>query len=100
MFRKVRSEKGPREIEKNEMEIMLTLYIEILVSRRIESCQELKFTRRSYRGAIERYPHQCDLNGSRSYRASIEHTKTSSMDRKVVEKLLRLILENLDGSKL
>ena len=32
VFGKVRSQKGSREIEKNEMEIALTLYIEILVS--------------------------------------------------------------------
>ena len=38
MFGKVRSHKGPREIEKNEMEIALTLYIEILVYRWIERC--------------------------------------------------------------
>ena len=31
-FGKVRRQKGSREIEKNEMEIVLTLYIEIPVS--------------------------------------------------------------------
>ena len=51
-------------------------------------------------GAIERCPQQSDLDGSRSYRESIEHTETSSMDREAVEQLSRLILKNLDGSKL
>ena len=41
-FGKVRGQKGLGEIEKNEMEIALTLYIEILVSRWIKGCQELK----------------------------------------------------------
>ena len=40
---------------------------------------------RSYRGANERCPQQGYLNGSRSYRASIEHTETSLMDRVVVK---------------
>ena len=38
VFGKVRSQKGSREIEKNEMEITLTLYIEILNSQWIERC--------------------------------------------------------------
>ena len=46
MFGKVRSHKGLREIETNEMEIVLTLYIEIPVSRWIKRCWELL---RSYR---------------------------------------------------
>ena len=67
----------------------------------------------SYQEAIKRCPQQSDLDGSRNYRASVEHTETSSMDResikytetslmdqKVVEKLLSLILKNLDGLKL
>ena len=41
MFRKMRSHKGSREIEKNEMEIALTLYIEIPVYQWIERCREL-----------------------------------------------------------
>ena len=40
------------------------------------------------------------IDGSRSYRASIEYTETSSMDQEVVEKLLRLNLKNLNGSRL
>ena len=51
MFGKVRRPKGSREIEKNEMEIALTLYLEIPVSRWIKSCRELlriKMARRSY----------------------------------------------------
>ena len=36
MFRKVRSQKESREIEKNELEIALKLYIEIHNSRQIE----------------------------------------------------------------
>ena len=31
---------------------------------------------------------------------AIEHTKTSSMDREAVEKQSRLILKNLNGSKM
>ena len=38
MFGKVRSHIGLREIETNEMEIVLTLYIEIPVSRWIKRC--------------------------------------------------------------
>ena len=49
--------------------------------------------------AIERCPQQSDLDGLKSYREFIEHTETSSMDQKVVEQLLRLILKKLDGSK-
>ena len=92
-----------REIRENEKRIALTLFIEISVSRWIERCRELlrfKMARRSYRGAIERCPQQCDLDGSRSYRESIEHTGTSSMDRESIEKLSSQILKNLDGSKL
>ena len=43
---------------------------------------------------------QSDLNGLRSYRESIEHTETSSMDWEAIKQLSRLILKNLDGSKL
>ena len=62
-------------------------------SKGVESCRELKFARRSYWGAIERCPQQSDLDGSKSYRASIEHTETSLMDREAVEKLSRQILK-------
>ena len=41
VFGKVRSQKGLREIKKNEMEIVLTLYIENPVSRWIKMCQDL-----------------------------------------------------------
>ena len=37
-------------------------------------------------GAIERYLQQSDRDGLRSYRVSIEHTETSSMDREAIEK--------------
>ena len=40
-FRKVRRQKGSREIEKNEVEIALTLYIEIHNSRQIERYQKV-----------------------------------------------------------
>ena len=91
------------KLEKMRKRITLTLFIEISVSRWIERCRELlrfKMARRSYRGAIERCPQQCDLDGLRSYRESIEHTGTSSMDRESIEKLSSPILRNLDGSKL
>ena len=60
----------------------------------------IKIARNSYRGAIERCPQQKGLDGSRSYRAPIEHIEISSMDQVVVEKLSRLNLKNLDGSSL
>ena len=50
-FGKVRGQKGLGEIEKNETEIALTLYIEIPVSQWIERCRELsriKMARGSY----------------------------------------------------
>ena len=40
-FGKVRRQKGSKEIEKNEVEIALTLYIEIHNSRYIERCREV-----------------------------------------------------------
>ena len=49
---------------------------------------------------IKRCPQQNNLDRSRSYRASIEHTETSLMDQASIEQLSRLNLENLDGSKL
>ena len=103
MFRSERREFQSREIRENEKRIVLTLFIEISVSRWIERCRELsrfKMARRSYQAAIERCPQQCDLDGLRSYRESIEHTGTSSMDRESIDKLSSLILRNLDGSKL
>ena len=51
-------------------------------------------------GANKRCPKQKRLDGSRSYRASIEHTETSSMDQVAIEKLSRLNLNNLDGLNL
>ena len=66
----------------------------------VERCRALILDRWSYRGAIERCPQQSDLDGSRSYQASIEHTETFSIDRKAVEKLSRKILKNFNGSKL
>ena len=49
VFGKVRSQKESREIEKNEMEIVLELYIEIHDSRWIKRCRDLNFDRYSYR---------------------------------------------------
>ena len=69
-------------------------------SKGVERCQALILDRWSYRGAIERYPQQSDLDGSRSYQASIEHTETFLMDQEAVEKLSRQILKNFDGLKL
>ena len=45
MFGKVRKQKESREIEKNEREIALKLYIEIHNSRWIEKCRDLNFDR-------------------------------------------------------
>ena len=92
-----------REIGESEKKIALRLYIEIMSlvgSKGVERCQALILDRWSYRGAIERYPQQSDLDGSRSYQASIEHTKTFLMDRKAIKKLSRQILKNFNGSKL
>ena len=75
MFWKVRSQKGSREIKKNEVEIALTLYIEILFSRWIERHRELlriKIARNSYRVAIEELTRGV-------------HSKRGSMDREAIE---------------
>ena len=40
------------------------------------------------------------INGSRIYREAIGQAETFSMDQEFVEKLLRLILESFDGSKM
>ena len=85
MFGEMRSQNQSRKIEKNERQIALRLFIGSHNSRWIESCRDLNFDRWSCRGAIERCPQQSDLDGSRSYRASIEHTETSSMDREAIE---------------
>ena len=56
MFRSERREFQSREIRENEKRIVLTLFIEISVSRWIERCRELsrfKMARRSYQAAIE-----------------------------------------------
>ena len=70
-------------------ESLLTLYIEVPISRWIERCRELKKARKIYQGAIERCSQQKWLDGSRSYRESIEETETFSIDQKAVEKLSR-----------
>ena len=80
--------------------IALALYIDKYVAWWIGRYRELKMAKWSYRGAIERRPQQCDLDGLRSYQASIKHTETSSMNREAIKRLSRLILKNLDGSKL
>ena len=49
-------------------------------SKGVERCQTLILDRWSCRGAIERYPQQNDLDGLRSYQASIEHIETFLMD--------------------
>ena len=76
------------KLEKMRKRITLTLFIEISVSRWIERCQKLsriKIFIISYRGANERCQQQGYLDGSRSYQASIEHKKTSLMDRVAIE---------------
>ena len=92
VFGKVRSQKGLREIKKNEMEIVLTLYIENPVSRWIKRCWELSRIKicqnellRSYREvSTTKWPRWIEkllsiyqiyrnfLDGSRSCRATIE----------------------------
>ena len=66
----------------------------------VERCRALILDRWSYRGAIKRCPQQNDLDGSRSYQASIEHKETFLMDQEAVKKLSRHILKNFDGLKL
>ena len=83
--------------------IALRLYIEITIldgSKGVERCRALILNRWSCRGAIERCPQQSDLDGSRSYQASIKQTKTFLMDREAVKKVSRQILKNVDGSKM
>ena len=77
MFGKVRSQKGSREIEKNEMEITLTHYVEIPVSRWIKRCRELlriKMARMSYQETIKKL--------SRG-----DHSKVTSRDQEAIEHL-------------
>ena len=66
----------------------------------IESYRVLNLDRCICQGAIESCPQQSDLDGSRSYQASIEQTENFSMDREFVEKLSSQILKNFDGSRL
>ena len=79
------------------------LYIENTIhdgSEGVERCRALILDKWSCRGAIERCPQQSDLNGSRSYQASIEQTETFSMNREAAEEILRQVLKNFDGSKM
>ena len=88
---------------RNERNVAWTLYIKILVSRRIERCQELsriKIARISYQAAIEELSRGVHSKRGLMDQASIEHTETSSMDQVAVKKLSRLNLKNLDGSRL
>ena len=58
MFGKVRRQKESREIEGNEKEFALTLYIEIHNSREIERCREVsKFKTRE--SAVEELSRIC-----------------------------------------
>ena len=43
-----------------------------------------------YPGSVERCPQQKDLDGLRSYRESIEHSKSLSMDQAAIEKQSRM----------
>ena len=54
-------------------------------SKGVERCQTLILDRWSCRGAIERYPQQNDLDGLRSYQASIEHIETFLMDWEAIK---------------
>ena len=90
-------------VERNEEKIALRLYIENTKhdgSRAIESCRALILDRFICRGAIKSYQWQRNLDGSNSYRASIEQTESFSMDRESVEKLSRQIQESFNGSRL
>ena len=69
-------------------------------TRWIESCRALILDNFICRGAIESYQWQRNLDGSNSYRASIEQIESFSMDRESVEKLSRQIQESFDGSRL
>ena len=99
----VKGQKLSRETGERERKIALRLYIEITILdglKAIERCRELILDRWICQSAIKRCPQQSDLDGSRSYQASIEQTETFSIDREVVEKVSRQILKNFDGSKL
>ena len=76
-------------------EIALALYIEKYKAQWNERYREVSSFKFSPNGVIERCPQQSGLNGSRNYRASIEHTETSSMDQEAVKKLLRQVLKIL-----
>ena len=76
-------------------EITLALYIEKYKARWNERYREVSSFKFLPNGVIERCPQQSGLNGLRNYRAFIEHTETSSMDREAVKKLLRQVLKIL-----
>ena len=82
MFGKVRKQKGSKEIEKNETEIALTLYIEIPVSRWIEWCREqsrIKMAKMSYLATIETLSRVFHSKVTSMDQEAIKHTETSSM---------------------
>ena len=96
VFGKVRRWVLSREI-KEKWEKCRADPIEISISRWIKSCWKLsriKKARNSYREAIEWCPQQTGLDGSRSYRASIEKKDAFSTNWEAVEELSRQISEN------
>ena len=58
----------------------------------IERCRDLKCVKKlskSCPGSVERCPQQKDLNGSRSYQESIEHSESFSMDQVAIENAIK-----------
>ena len=61
-------------------------------SRSVERCRDLKCVKKlskSCPGSVERCPQQKDLNGSRSYQESIEHSESFSMDQVAIENAIK-----------
>ena len=81
---------------RNEKKIALILYIDKNTVRWIGRYREVSRIKNSQMELL-RGVHS---NLTSMDREAIEHTKTFSMNREAVEKISRLILKNLDGSKL
>ena len=103
VFGKWRDIKLSREIEENETWNRVgSIYRKCaLMDRELSRiCRVLILDRWICRGDVENLSTAKCLDGLRSYQESIGQTETSSMDWESVEKLLRKILENFDGSKM
>ena len=81
---------------RNEKKIALILYIDKNTARWIGRYREVSRIKNSQMELL-RGVHS---NLTSMDREAIEHTKNFSMNREAVEKISRLILKNLDGSKL